>query len=263
MVLNRLSSVKILGQIPDDDGWWWPVPATRRVETSDLNLASRERAGGEALAGHTIEIVTRGRVSQVGCGLVLLVPAVVAGAAAAGVIKNPGSNLPPWVAPAVAGGLGLWALYFFLGLLAPTLRVLADRESFDPASPNTLAWSFSRPPRGVRRLRVRLAGQERATYSRGTDTTTETHAFYKEVIFDSRDQPGAITASGVFGFQLPPGVMHSFRSENNEIRWTLEIKAWMTLVPDVRHNLVLTVWPGDDPRGYFAAPVDDLQGAMA
>ena len=105
---------------------------------------------------------------------------------------------------------------------------------------------------------MRLAGQERATYSQGTSTTTATHAFYKEVLFDSRDDNQAVAARGTFGFTLPPGVMHSFRADNNEIRWTLEVKAWVTLLPDVRHNIVLTVWPGDEPTGYYTESQADL-----
>lgn len=268
MVLDRLASfVKNLGQTPDDDGAWWPAPATRAAATSDVERASRERSGGDPLARYTVELVTPGRASQVGCGVALLVPAAVAGAAAAGLFGGLRISMPPWIAPAVAGVLGLGALYFFLGLLAPTLRVLADRATFDPTLPHTLAWSFSRAPRGVRRVRVRLAGQERATYSRGTTTTTDTHAFYKEVLFDSREERQPVTAGGVFGFELPPGVMHSFVANNNEIRWTLEVKAWVTLLPDVRHNIVLTVWPGGDPRGYYDArgsgPEADPYGGTA
>lgn len=264
MVLDRLSSfVKNLGQTPDDDGGWWPVPATRPAGGSEVERASRERSGGGVVDRFTVEMVTPGRGGSVGCGMVLLVPAVLAAASALGLLGTVRINAPQWVSLAIAGVLGVGGVYFLLGLLTPTLRVLADRETFDPAESHTLAWSFARPPRGVRRLRVRLAGQERATYSRGTDTTTDTHAFYKEVLFDSRDEKSPITASGVFGFQLPPGVMHSFRSNHNEIRWTLEIKAWVTLLPDVRRNIVLTVWPGDDPRGYFAAPQDDSHGAVA
>ena len=257
MVLDRLASfVKNLGQTPTDDGSWWPVPAVRAAVTSDVERASRERTGGDPLARYTVELNTPGRVGQAGCGIALLVPAVVAGVAAtAGRLGQLPINVsPPWLVPAAAGLLGLGALYFFLGLLTPKLRVLADRSTFDPAQPHTLAWSFGGPPRGVRRVRVRLAGQERATYRRGSDTTTDTHAFYKEVLLDTREAQRPVVAEGTFGFTLPPGVMHSFRSNNNEIRWTLEVKAWVALMPDIRHNIVLTVWPGDDPRGYYADP---------
>ncbi len=264
MVLDRLASfVKNLSQTPDDDGAWWPAPATRVAAGSDVERASRQRSGGDPLAGFTMEFVTPGRGRAVGCGLVLLVLASLAAAVAAGVIGSPGPGFPLWLAPAMAGGLGLCAAYFFLGLLASPLRVLTDRETFDPSVPHTLAWSFARPPRGVRRLRVRLAGQERATYRRGSNTSTDTHAFYKEVLFDSREGRRAVAASGTFGFALPPGVMHSFKTENNEIRWTLEVKAWATLLPDVRHNIVLIIWAGDDPRGYFASPPDGGPGRLA
>jgi|GEM_PF-3074551 len=258
MVLDRLASlVKKWGQTPGDDGSWWPEPATRAAVESDVERASRERSGGDPLSRFTVELITPGRVGQVGCGVALLVPAAVAGAAAAGLFGGLRISMPPWIAPAVAGVLGLGALYFFLGLLAPTLRVLADRDTFDPAVPHTLAWSFSRAPRGVRRVRVRLAGQERATYRRGTTTTTDTHAFYKEVLFDSLEDRQPVTASGVFGFELPPGVMHSFDASSNEIRWTLEVKAWVAMLPDVRHNIVLTVWPGEDPRAYYGGAGSD------
>ncbi len=263
MVLGRLKSfIKGLAQAPDDEGAWWPVPETQQIASSAVEQASRERKSrGEGLdVRYRIELKTPGRASRVGCAGVLLIPAVVVGFLTFGNMAQGWVNIPPYVGGSIAAVLGLGGAYALLGLLAPRLKVLADRETFDPAALHTLAWSFSGTPRGVRRLRVRLAGQERATYSQGTTTTTDTHAFHKVVLYDTQESGESVTTVGTFDLDFPPDAMHSFKSDNNEIRWTLEVKAWVSFLPDIRHNLVLTVWADEDPRSYYGW--DDTEGAV-
>ena len=263
MVLDRLKSfVQGLARVKDDDGAWWPPPAVKSATRSAVDRASSERQGdaGGVAASSEIELKVPGRARQLGCGMVLAVPAVLAGLVTFGGLGGLRITAHPYVGGGIAAALGTGALYFLLGLLTPTLRVLAERETFDPTRPHTLAWAFSRGPRSVKRLRVRLAGQERATYRQGTSTTTDTNTFHQVVVYDTHETGDAVTERGTFAIEFPADAMHSFKADNNEIRWTLEVKAWIPLLPDIRHNVILTVWPGADPglyyRGAPAGPED-------
>ena len=46
-------------------------------------------------------------------------------------------------------------------------------------------------------------------------------------------------------FSVPPGGMHSFKSENNEVRWSLEVKGDVVGWPDFKRAFPVIVYPND------------------
>jgi hypothetical protein len=146
--------------------------------------------------------------------------------------------------------LGLFALvgllilssvpYYALALANPVLKarfggVLTPRRS------TSFSWRFEGRADRIRKLIIRLQGREEARYRRGTDTRTDKHVFYDEVIFETTTPP--TIASGQTTVRLPEGTMHSFDGGNNKVIWTLSVRGDIPRWPDVNEEFVITVRP--------------------
>jgi hypothetical protein len=146
--------------------------------------------------------------------------------------------------------LGLFALiglaiassvpYYTLALANPVLKarfggVLTPRRS------TSFSWRFEGRADRIRKLIIRLQGREEARYRRGTDTHTDKHVFYDEVVFETTTPP--TIASGQTTVRLPEGTMHSFDGGNNKVVWTLSVRGDIPRWPDVNEEFVITVRP--------------------
>jgi hypothetical protein len=97
----------------------------------------------------------------------------------------------------------------------------------------------------LRRLRVSLVGEERATYRQGTATRTETRCVYRHTLLDRPDV--VVERAAPLEWQgeatLPRGVMHSFRSAHNEVRWKVVVHGEPARLPAFNHEFPFVVAP--------------------
>ena len=163
-----------------------------------------------------------------------------------------------FVVPAVMGksvptGVLIFMIPFILiGILLIFLVLRAILQLFNPKltlriSPGALqlggrgqlSWNIAGNASRVRKLTFTLLGEERATYRRGTDTTTATEKFYRKEILSITLSPQIQTGST--SFEIPADSIHTFNGRNNKIRWYLEGKGEIANWPDLEHSVDITV----------------------
>lgn len=147
--------------------------------------------------------------------------------------------------------LGLFVLigFYIIGLFFKEVLALLNPRPILTLTPGGIQlgqeaqidWHFTGATGRIARLRVWLEGSERATYRRGTKTVTDESIFEKLLILES-DNPQDMS-SGRVRFAMPEFTMHSFKSDNNEIRWQImvhgDIKRW----PDIDFHFPVQVYP--------------------
>lgn len=80
---------------------------------------------------------------------------------------------------------------------------------------------FFKKPGTVELLQVSLQCVEEAKYRRGTDTYTDRHTAFEQIILEVANPTGDQVQ---FSGQIPPDAMHSFAASNNTIEWRLKVK---------------------------------------
>ena len=148
---------------------------------------------------------------------------------------------PQWwlmlfMVPFVVAGIGLLVFFVRQVLIAtgigPTLVEISDH----PLRPGETYRLFVSQAGRLRMnsLVVQLVCEEHVRYRQGTDTRTETRCVHREDLHDRKDfaihlgEPWEMECD----FSVPPGGMHSFKSENNEMRWCLVVKGDVVGWPD-------------------------------
>ncbi len=96
-----------------------------------------------------------------------------------------------------------------------------------------------------RELTVSVVCEEIARFHQGTDTITSRKEVFRQALFSRSDFE---TAAGTpleheFFLQLPLGAMHSFRQENNEILWKINVFANLVGWPDIHRDCPIIVQP--------------------
>ncbi|MCX7426688.1 MAG: DUF3592 domain-containing protein [Planctomycetia bacterium] len=162
---------------------------------------------------------------------------------------------PQWwlmlfMVPFVVAGIGLIVFFVRQVLIAtgigPTLVEISDH----PLRPGRTYRLFVSQAGRLRMnsLVVQLVCDEHVRYRQGTDTRTETRRVHRQEIHGRKDfairlgEPWAMECD----FSVPPGGMHSFKSENNEVRWSLEVQGDVAGWPDFKRAFPVIVYP-DDP----------------
>ncbi|MBL8848196.1 MAG: DUF3592 domain-containing protein [Planctomycetaceae bacterium] len=163
-------------------------------------------------------------------------------------VKSHIDGRPEWcltffIAPFVLVGLLLvWGIFHsFLALFIPRPTLHLDRARIPLGGSAKLEWRFSGNASIIRQLKITLVGEESATYRRGTDTVTDKHKFFQEVVYESHD-PLEIPEGSV-DVRIPEGVMHSFHSGNNRISWEIHLDGEIPLRPDVDAEFPITITP--------------------
>jgi hypothetical protein len=92
---------------------------------------------------------------------------------------------------------------------------------------------------------VRLVCEERATYQRGTDTTTEKRKVLEEILAEqSLLQLNPLEPLELRSHtRIPVNAMHSFKSKNNEIAWFIQVNCDIPRWPDSETRYPLIVAP--------------------
>lgn len=145
--------------------------------------------------------------------------------------------------PFVLIGLGLvcGVFYYLLALANPRPRLLLDPGSPRLGGSATLAWEIEGAVGRIRHLKLSLVGNEEARYRRGTDTHTDRHKFYEQVLYET--EQSMQMRKGSISVSLPTDQMHSFEAPNNKVAWTLAIRGDIARWPDVIENFPLEIQP--------------------
>jgi len=131
--------------------------------------------------------------------------------------------------------------YQLLALANPRPVITLSRGSLPIGGTVPFQWQLTGKASRVTKLTMTLKGREEARYRRGTDTRTDTHEFYSEVIADAMDPMSIERGSGTL--RIPAGTMHSFSAGNNKVLWTLTVKGEIARWPDVDESFAVTVSP--------------------
>jgi len=152
------------------------------------------------------------------------------------------------------GALGL-AVRQFLLIFAPRILIELDRRDIPLGSSTRLRWQVGSGRGRIDSVTIKLIGEERATYRRGTNTSTDTQAFHESLVFgnieETTSDPAAsqpssystATDQGEAVLTVPLETMHSFKSSNNQVVWKLRVSAKVSGWPDPKDDYDLTVLP--------------------
>lgn len=160
----------------------------------------------------------------------------------------------PWFVWLVIG------LFLVIGLvlIVSTIAMAMARMKLSPPElsisvhPLRLGESFevefrqlAKRPVHIEQVVVKLVCRESATYTRGTDTTTDSHDVHENEQETSQDiqADSAHPIQGTLEFQIPADGMHTFEAPRNRIDWLLEVHTAIADWPDYKETFELTVEP--------------------
>ena len=102
-------------------------------------------------------------------------------------------------------------------------------------------WSMEGRLERLTRFSITLEGREEATYSRGTDRTTDTNIF--ATIPLAILIPPNIAGAGSEKVSIPADTMHSFDATHNKVVWVLRVRGELPNWPNSDEEFPLTVAP--------------------
>ena len=145
--------------------------------------------------------------------------------------------------PFVLIGLGFicLVLYALLALLNPRPTLIVSSAAIPLGEDLQVNWSLSGRAGSIREFKISLKGTEKATYRRGTTTTTDTATFAEIAIVETTEMFDM--EQGSAKVTIPVDTMHSFSAPNNKIVWTLVIHGDIPWWPDVSASFPITILP--------------------
>jgi len=174
------------------------------------------------------------------------------------VISRLAGGKPDWIETIVVAPLalaGLLLIYaFFRQLLVttgigPTLVEISDHPLRPRGSYEVFLSQAGRLR--FRKLELSLVATEEARYRQGTDTRTETRCVHRLPLFRREDfeirggEPLAVRCP----LEVPAGAMHSFKSDNNALHWSLVVEGEVARWPDYRRSLPVVIYPESSESG--------------
>lgn len=160
---------------------------------------------------------------------------------------------PDWLLTALLMpfvAVGAWLIYFAFQQLivrtgiGPTFVEISDH----PLLPGkTYQVCLSQSGRlTINRLAVQLVCEERATYQQGTNSRTDVRRVYQQEVFRREAfevRPGSPLEQELT-VTIPPGAMHSFRTNHNEIAWKIAVHGDVADWPAYQRHYPIIVHPG-------------------
>lgn len=128
-----------------------------------------------------------------------------------------------------------------LALTNPRLRLIVNRQVFRPGDLLELEWECSGNPSRITRMTIALEGRESATYTRGTDTTTENHVFARLPLATLDDAVAIL--SGRVKLLLPKDTVPTFIASHNKLEWQLTVRGMIPRWPDISDDYQVTILP--------------------
>lgn len=155
------------------------------------------------------------------------------------------SNICPMIFMSIFVLIGLGvigaAIHSLLALFNPTVQIEFSKSPLQLGDSLVLKWNVNGRFDRISQFTITLEGHEIARYRRGTDTHTDKHLFLKQPIVETAKQ--IEIAKGQKPLNIPADTMHSFKSSDNEIKWTLVIHGEISGWPDVKDELDLQIFP--------------------
>ncbi len=151
----------------------------------------------------------------------------------------------PWIMTIIFGVIGLVLIYAmfhcFLQLFNPKLLVEIDAHPLSPGREYKIYWRLDRTKRQIEGITIDFELEERATYRRGTDTTTDKKVIYTQNLYKqsgrSRERQGEAL------LKLPNDLIHSFNAPNNKLVYNLKFVIQVANYPDLKEIFELVVSP--------------------
>jgi hypothetical protein len=96
-------------------------------------------------------------------------------------------------------------------------------------------------------LRLRLLCEEQVSFREGTDTRTEEQAVYVKELWEHSESAGEAMRSREVEREIlvPLDAMHSFKADNNNVRWLIEVKGKFARWGAFKHRFPVIVCPRD------------------
>ena len=180
-------------------------------------------------------------------GIVLIFVVMAIGSFARG---EPDWMLAALVIPFIAIGVALVVYFMRQALIATGVGPTRIEISQHPLSPGGEYDAFlSQAGRlTMKSLEVWLACDEKATYRQGTDTRTETRRVYQDRCFlrEAFEIHQGLPFESRCQIHVPPGAMHSFAANHNEVSWKLVVKGSVVGWPDYQREFQIVVNPGNN-----------------
>lgn len=155
------------------------------------------------------------------------------------------SNICPMIFMSIFVLIGLGvigaAIHSLLALFNPTVQIEFSKSPLQLGDSLVLKWNVNGRFDRISQFTITLEGHEIARYRRGTDTHTDKHLFLKQSIVETAKQ--IEIAKGQKPLNIPADTMHSFKSSDNEIKWTLVIHGEISGWPDVKDEMDLQIFP--------------------
>lgn len=97
----------------------------------------------------------------------------------------------------------------------------------------------------VNRLSIYLSCEEQVIFREGTETRRESRPVAQFLLFrrEAFEVHAGVPFEAFFDFELPPQVMHSFRSPHNQIVWMIVVENVALGLPPVRRCFPVVVYP--------------------
>ena len=157
-----------------------------------------------------------------------------------------------------------------LSLFNPSVEVRVEPGVVRPGETARVSWRVTGRVGRLRRLRVSVRGEERATTGGGEDSTTHAEPFAEVDLF-AADLPGSPGGpiEGSAEWAVPADAMHSFKADHNEIAWAIVVHGVIRRWPDVSDEHAIEVRPAiadpaaDPPDVSPDAEVPDASGSVA
>jgi hypothetical protein len=160
----------------------------------------------------------------------------------------PGRGVFHWfmalfLTPFVLVGIGLvgFVIYQALQLANPRPTVTVNTSIVTLGDELRVDWSMDGRVEKLTRFSITLEAREEATYTRGTDRTTETNVF--TTITLANQVPPEITRAGSAKVRIPADTMHSFDATHNKVVWVLRVRGELPNWPNSNEEFPLTVAP--------------------
>lgn len=148
-----------------------------------------------------------------------------------------------FLTPFVLVGLGLIAgvFYTLLAIFNPKPTLTVNSQSIPLGEELQVRWTVAGRVSSITRFTISLKGVEKATYQRGTTTTTDEATFADILIVETFEEFEILEGSAAV--TIPADTMHSFAAARNKIEWSLIVKGDISLWPDMSASFPITLLP--------------------
>jgi len=145
--------------------------------------------------------------------------------------------------PFVLVGIGtvVWVMYQFLALFNPRFEMMLQPASLCLGGSGQLQWTIRGQAGRIRKLVLTLTAREEVVNTDGDSSSTHRKLFYEKELLSTTLRHEMKT--GQLHVTIPQRTMHSFESEHNKIIWAIDVKAEISLWPDVRQEYPFFVSP--------------------